>query len=312
MTGILQRLLVATDGSPTGDRVVAFAIALAQKRGSEIVLCSAIDRVAAIAQSSTMIGGFEGGLPLVDALDNAVAAILASAAKIVEDAGIRVTTLVLEGRSAHAIVTCASDRHVDAIVIGTQGKRGFERFFLGSTAEGVLRRTDVPTFVLPASASPLDADFERIVVAVDDSDPSDAAAAFALDVARGSASTLVLCAAIETVDLLEQAAASGFDRMSMLEEFRASTQTLLGRLSTRARARGIAVETVVAEGDPIATILRAATTHRAGLIVVGTHGRRGMRRFVLGSVAEGVVRQSHVPVVVVRASHLRAAMDVST
>ena len=310
MTGILQRLLVATDGSPSGDRAVAFAIALARRRGSEILLCSAVDHAAAIAQSSTTIGGF-AGLPLVAALDDAVAAIVASAAKNVKNANIPVTTLILEGRAAHAIVTCASDRHVDAIVIGTQGKNGLERFFLGSTAQGVLRRTDVPTFVVSPSTPIHDVDFERILVAVDDSDPSDAAVSFAIDLARLSASTLVLCAAIETADLLEQAAANGYDRMSMLEEFRAAVQSLLDRHATRARARGVAVEIVLAEGDPIATILRAATTHRAGLIVVGTHGRRGLRRFFLGSVAEGVVRQSHVPVAVLRASHLRAAMDVA-
>jgi len=306
VTAILTRLLVATDGSPSGARAVDFAIALARKRSSEIILCSALDRAGAIAQSST-VGGFDSGLPLVDALETSVESVLAAAAKKVDEAGVLVQTLLADGRSARAIVRCANERHADAIVVGTEGKRGFERFFLGSTADGVLRYTDVPTFVLPPTATAGEADFERVLVAVDDSDPSDAAAAFAVDVARTSASQLIFFAAIATGDLLEQAAALHYDRMSMLEELHASAHALLAVHTARARAHGVRCESVVVEDDPTTAIVHAARIHDASLLVVGTHGRRGLQRLFIGSVAESVVRQSPVPVVVVRASHRRTA-----
>lgn len=312
MTGMLQRLLVATDGTPACDRVVAFAIALARKRGGEMLLCYAIDHARAIVQSSATSTGFSMGMQLVEALDDAARSILADAAKRAQDAGIPVTTIVLEGRSAQAIVTCANERHVDAIVMGTQAKAGLDRFFLGSTAEAVLRRTDVPTFVLPPTLTGGDVDFDRIVVGVDDSDPSDAAAAFAIDLAYVSASKLTFCAAIQTANLLEEAAANGYDRMSMLDEFRKSAAATLAAQAECANARGVDAKTLILEGDPTEMILKATETHNAGLIVLGTHGHRGLRRFLLGSVAEGVVRASPVPVVVLRASHLRATMDIAS
>lgn len=252
------------------------------------------------------------GMQLVEALDEAARSILGDAETRVRDAGLVATSVVLEGRCGHAIVTCANNRHVDAIVMGTQAKARIDRFFLGSTAAAVLRRSDVPTFVLPPLAIANEVDFARIVVGVDDSDPSDAAAAFAIDLARIDAAQLTFCAAIQTSDLLEQAAANGYDRTSMLEEFRATAIATLAAHALRSRARGVTTETHVVEGDPIETILKAAETHNAGIIVIGTHGRRGLRRFFLGSVAEGVVRASPVPVVVIRASHLRAAMDIAS
>jgi nucleotide-binding universal stress UspA family protein len=176
MTGIFRHLLVATDGSATGNRAVAFAVSLAQRHNSDIVFCNVVDHAAAVAESSTANGGFGVLVPLVQSLDDAANSILAEAAKRATDAGVTATTAVLDGQSAPAIVMLAHERNVDAIVMGTQGKRGLERFFMGSTADGVLRRTDVPTFVVPPSAGDAEPSFERILVAIDDSDPSDAAA----------------------------------------------------------------------------------------------------------------------------------------
>jgi nucleotide-binding universal stress UspA family protein len=71
--------------------------------------------------------------------------------------------------------------------------------------------------------------------------------------------------------------------------------------AAKERLTGIDLETVCLEGDPATMILRWAEEHAADLIVVGTHGRRGLRRLLLGSVAEQVVRGAHCPVTTVRA-----------
>lgn len=302
MAGVLKRLLVATDGSPNSERAIAFAIAVARKRQSEIVLCCAVDRAAAVAQSSMSVGGFAIGLPIVTVLDEAAAETLASAGSHIERAGIVGTTHLLDGRPADAIAACANDRHVDAIVIGTQGKRGLERFFLGSTAEGILRQTHVPTFVIPPRVVALEADFERIVVAVDDSDPSDAAAAVAIDIARTENAKLTFCTAVDVTELLERASADGYDLTTSFEDLRERGRALVATHTERARERGVQAEGTVLDGAPRETILTIAATQSAGLIVVGTHGRRGVQRFFLGSIAETIVRESSVPVLVVRAT----------
>lgn len=300
MSRILHHILVATDGSDTGNLVVAFAIALARRHASELLLCYAVDHAGAIAESSTSNGGAGLVLPLAHELDVAARSILAEAAKRVTDAGLVATSAVLEGRPAHAIVRLAKERHVDAIVMGTQGKGGLERLFMGSTADGVVRHTDVPTFVVPRGAKGRETVFDCVLSGIDDSDPSDAAAAFALDVAKGKGTRLVLCAVVESIELLEKAATYGYDPMSMLDELRATATALLAARTERARADGVACESVIAEGDPAEKILKAAEVHGADLIVVGTHGRRGLRRLFVGSVAENIVRRSTVPVVIVR------------
>jgi len=302
MTGILGHVLVATDGSETGNRAVSFAIALARRHGSDLLLCNAVDHATAIAESSTSNGGFGLLMPLVGSLNDAAESILSGAAKCVTDAGVTATTTVLEGRSAQAIVKLAHERHVDAIVMGTQGKRGLERFFMGSTADGVLRRTDVPTFVVPPGASHAKSAFDRILVAIDDSDPSDAAAHFARDLAKAEEAHVIVCGVVATRDLAEKAATYGYDPMAMLEELRAGTSALIAAHMEQGRADNVASESVIAEGDPAENILTTADAQRAELIVVGTHGRRGLQRLFVGSVAESVVRRSMVPVAVVRAS----------
>jgi nucleotide-binding universal stress UspA family protein len=74
----------------------------------------------------------------------------------------------------------------------------------------------------------------------------------------------------------------------------------LGRMAARARARGLRVTTVLCEGDPSRHIVATARGLRAGFVVMGTHGRRGVSRFLLGSVAERVVALAPCPVVTVR------------
>ncbi len=77
---------------------------------------------------------------------------------------------------------------------------------------------------------------------------------------------------------------------------------LTTRWAEEARAEGLAVSTETARGDPASLILEAARRHHALVTVLGTHGRTGLGRFVMGSVAEAVVRRSDRPVLVVPAA----------
>ncbi len=300
MMGILRHLLVATDGSATANRAVSFATALARRHGSDVLLCTVVDHGAAIAESSMANGGFGVAVPIVANLDDGAHAILARTLNEMTDAGVVATTALLDGRPAQAIVKLARERKVDAIVIGTQGKRGLERFFMGSTADSVLRHTNVPTIVVPPGVGDAVPSFERMLVAIDDSDPSDAAAAFACEFANAESARLVFCAVVETSELYGTAATYGYDPASMRDELHLAASALIATQSGRADTHDH--ESVITEGDPAEQILASAAAQHAGLIIVGTHGRRGLRRLFVGSVAETVVCRSTVPVVVVRAS----------
>ena len=163
-----------------------------------------------------------------------------------------------------------------------------------------MRHADVPTFVVPPGANDAESTFDRILIAVDDSDPSDAAAAFALDLAEDDDAELVFCCVEDTNELVEKAATHGYDALSMLTELRATAVTLVGAHADRVRTQNVAFRSVVAEGDPVENILqKTAEAQLAGLIVIGTHGRRRLRRLFVGRVAASIVRRCLVPVVVV-------------
>jgi nucleotide-binding universal stress UspA family protein len=306
----LSRLLVATDGSENGEGAVSFALTLARRHGSDVEFCYAVDRTAAIAECCSADGGSDTILPLIESLDEMAHAILEKARDRATAAGVTATISVLDGNAPGAIVDRQQTRGADAIVIGTKGKRGLERFVMGSTADGVLRRADVPVFVVPPGARETSATFERLLVAVDDSDPSDAATAFAITFAEAERSRLVFCGVVETKYLEDKGALFAFDPAPLLVEFRESIEGLVTNAADRARESDVASEWLIADGEPGAVIPKIAATQRAGAIVIGTHGRRGLRRWLVGSVAESVVQHSSVPVVVVRGTRHERAPEI--
>lgn len=306
----LQRVLVAIDADDSADGALKLALELGRSGDTEIVLCTSVDRAAVTAAAVTPDGAVCDVRAMLAACEAAAQQVLDAAAARLTAAGLHATTLLLDGRPASAIVGGASDAGADAIVMGTHGKHGLERMFLGSTAEGVLRMTALPTFVVrqagggTGTASPrvTECTFDRILVAVDDSDPSDAAAVFAIDFAAAHNSRLFCCTVIDTGALLDKAATYGYDSQSWLASLNEGGAELIAAKTAGAAAAGVTVEPIVVEGDAAEAVLAAATANHAGLIVVGTHGRRGLRRLFIGSVAESIIRRSGVPVAVVRES----------
>jgi nucleotide-binding universal stress UspA family protein len=289
----LHRLLVPIDGSETADRAVDLALALAQRHGSELIVCNAVDSSSTIAEGAIPSGAIDI-TPVLQARDDAASALLGGVAERAKAAHVPATIARLDGSAAVAIVSFAEEQAVDAIVMGTQGRQGLDRIFLGSTAEGVLQTTGIPIFVVRAAGRAEDeagvAAFKRILVAIDESDASAAALSLALDLALSEGSTLVLCTVVEGAALTGEA-----------EEVRNIVQTLLDTAAERAKSRRVDAETVIAYGPASDELRRVATERRADLIAVGTHGRRGLPRLFLGSVAEDVVRHCSTPVLVVHA-----------
>jgi nucleotide-binding universal stress UspA family protein len=235
----LRRLLVATDGLEDGTRALKYALALANRYASELVIFYAFERIPALGETN------RAGA-LVDA-----EAILGTALRQAHDAGIAATTRALEGGTLEMIERSVNDGTVDALVMGTRNERGAARLFEGSVASTMVRRADVPVFVVSPAMRMPSAPCTRILVAVDDSVPNDRAADFAAAFARADGATLVHCTVAPGEDAAEQ-------------------------------------------------IIEAASAHDVGAIVVGTHGRSGIRRLFIGSIAEGVLRKSGVPVAFVR------------
>ncbi len=300
----LIRILVAFDGSPAASSSLEFAISLSRRYGSDLILCTVLDRERERELSAMPDVVYPSGAETLAKDENEAAALLQKASMRARAAGARATTVLLDGRPASAIVACAKERDAGAVVLGTRGKDFVERAFTRSTANGVLRLADVPVFVVRETENALsnasDRSTERILVAIDESDAATAAFAFALKLTSVEQSVLLCCSAVDTGQLVDNASIYGCDPAPFVGEARDATLRLVDKITSEAGTASRRVERLVLEGPAADAILAAADRQHAGLIVCGTHGRRGVQRFFLGSVAESVVRRSTVPVAVVR------------
>jgi nucleotide-binding universal stress UspA family protein len=298
---IFARILVGVDGSNPSDDAALLAGRLAREAGGEVVLCHIVNWMPLVVQTSTGAPAADVG-PIIDTMRSAGEAMLAAAAAKLEAEGVSTVCSNLDGDPAGAILAEAVAKSCTLILMGTHGRRGIQRFFVGSTTESVLRQSTVPVLTLRAAAATAAAgrpSFERVLVAVDDSEPSDAAVAAALALAAGGKRHLVFGA---VADASGVAAERSYLYSGISEEEYADARENVGRAVAAARKAGVAAEERIVEGSAGDEIVALSATVNADLIVVGSHGRRGIRRFFLGSVAEHVVRTATVPVLVVRSA----------
>lgn len=149
--------------------------------------------------------------------------------------------------------------------------------------------------------------YRRILVAVDDSDTAQLALDHALQFAREQQARVRIVHAVESVHFLVSLAGGyPFDASALVESMREDGRRVLAAARVQAHKAGLEAETALVEGETAAErtatiVVQDALRWDADLIVVGTHGRRGLDRVVLGSVAEALVRIAHTPVLLVRA-----------
>ncbi|MDZ7702634.1 MAG: universal stress protein [Halobacteriales archaeon] len=138
--------------------------------------------------------------------------------------------------------------------------------------------------------------YDRILVPTDGSDGAEAAFEHALGLAVSTGAELHVVHAVDPTLVPVEVSADG-----VFEALRAAGEGLVSELRERGEAEGVAVETAVLTGPAYQAITEYAEEHDVDLLVMGTHGRTGLNRWLLGSVTERVVRTAPVPVLTVRA-----------
>jgi nucleotide-binding universal stress UspA family protein len=226
-----------------------------------------------------------------------------------ERRGIEVTTRVATGIPSEEVISAAQAEDSDLLVVGTRGKTGLAHVLLGSTAERVIRGAPCP--VLAVRTEPTDTQderalsrpvtLERILVPVDFSDCSLDALEYAVVLAQQAKASLMLLHVLEPVSY-------GLDftlsHIRTREQVRESwTKRLEGLVSSHQHSH-VPMEFRLRGGFPADSILDSAQTLSCDLIVMGTHGRRGISHTISGSVAEAVLRKAHCPVIAVRSPKL--------
>ncbi len=283
-----EKILCATDFSPGSQRALRIATRMAKDGGAELVLVY-VWHVPAAAEGERLmhvqvphILAREAERRLERVVGDAVAA------------GVpRVSGRVLRGTPWAEIVGELEQRACDLCVVGTEGRTGLSRFLIGSVAAAVVRHA--PCSVLAVRAGGRDDTFDDVLVATDFSE----SAARALEVAGElAAQTLTVLHVSEAPD-----AYTGEIQLSALTDAvdprsAAGLDDATARLAGHTRASVIKSARV---GPPAAEILEALDADRSiDLVVMGSQGRTGIKRVLLGSVAEKVIRHARCPVLVVR------------
>lgn len=205
----------------------------------------------------------------------------------------------VKGFSAGQVILEYAAKHdIDLIVMGTHGRRGPARMFLGSVTEEVLRQAICPVLTLRSQEHPpAGAAMEKILVPIDFSEHSQAALSYAREIAALYGSQLQLLHAIEEpVYPYFYAPAGGFSVAHQLDELRDKTNEALDKLLSETKGSDVQYEKFVVTGRPAIEITRFAKEQGSDMIVIATHGLTGLERLLVGSTAEQVVRLADCPV----------------
>jgi len=197
-----------------------------------------------------------------------------------------------------AVLDYADTVEAELIVLGTHGRRGLQRFLLGSVAEAIVRRASVPVLTVREHARVPEA-IQHILVPTDFSEDARMALREAARWAAHFRARLtllhVLAPAVIPVSVTEVAAV--YEVMPGLQE---RIQEELTRWIEAEVPESVSSDVRIEEGPVDLTILEQARQEQADLIVMATHGRSGVARWLLGSVTERVLRQAPCPVLTLR------------
>jgi len=283
------RILVPTDGSGVAASAAETAINLADRFESElhIVYVVETERLAYLVDESREELS-RRGQEAVEQIEQR-----ASSAGVTTKSGI----LDKDGPVHRNILEVADNRDCELIVMGTHGRTGVGRLVLGSVAEQTLRESRVPVMTVH-EGTVTDTDFESLLVPFDGSDSGLSAVDHALDLAastRGGVSFL---------NVVNHATIAGAETSAgtVIDALEEAGERIVETAAQRARDRDVRVDdTTVRIGSPFRTIVEYADKSNVDGIVMGTHGRSGIDRFLLGSVTERVIRQTDVPVIATKA-----------
>lgn len=283
---MFDTILVPIDDSPGSERAFEVAATLAKRYGSAVHVLSVVDE-----------HGPRDGEWDYDG-DSPAAAFLDAHADEFEADEIDVTPAVREGIVHEEILDYADESGVDLVVMGTHGRTGVRRYLLGSVTEKVVRLSDVPVLSVKADAEPDEVAFDDILLPTDGSSGAEAAIEPTAALASETDATVHVLSAVDTRSL-------GIDVGSsvIIDELESVAEDAVATASDRLYEEGVdVVKTAVTHGIPYRTILKAIEDNDVDLVVIGTHGRTGIDRYLLGSVTEKIVRTAPVPVLTVRPS----------
>lgn len=304
-----RTVLVPLDESSWSEHALPPAAMIARSSGAIVRLVSVYVPIVSI-----YAGGYDlGSVPVVDQSWNAErreqanAYLMAQAHTLGTEFDVPATAGILDGPVVEALAEHITLISPELVVMTTHGRGGLARLWLGSVADGLVRHSTVPILLVrphegasePGSAQP----FKHILAPLDGSELAEQILEPALRLGKS------MQAAYTLVQVVEPLMVHGYSPLGQLAEVGEQATTAmcdeakqyLERVAERLRAEDVVVSTRVILADhPASAILHDAREHGADLIALATHGRGGLVRLLIGSVADKVLRGADSPVLLYR------------
>lgn len=301
---MFERILVPLDGSPRAELILPQLARILRREDSEVLLLRILDIPERIGRVSLADVRRKEREEAQKYLHDLVLRF--------EEKGIKVNGRVAEGWPADVILETARTEGVTLIAMTTHGRSGFLRWALGSVAEKVARASDVPLLLVrsfrrspqgdlePMASEELP--FRRILVPVDGSATSSSVIGPAEKFAQLYGSDVLVLHVLPAY-VPPGAILPGMEAAFPLtrpEPVASDEDPITKKAADRFGHAGLKADRLTVEGEPASEILDLAANRGADLIALATHGRSGLSRWALGSVAERVLRSSELPLLLVR------------
>lgn len=268
----LEKILLATDQSEFSEGAIREAIKFASKCSSKIYACMTLETN---PEYETI------GSNVFEKEEAEATAHLDSIRKRATEAGVACDTVLHESMdAAQAIVDEATEKKVDMIVIGRRGRKGVAKALMGEIAAKVITHAPCKVLVVPKAAQ---IEYKNILVATDGLPQANAAVSEAIAIAKRCGSHLIALSAMR-------------DESERAEAKKYSTDA-----AAAAQKESVTAEAVTPTGRSFKAIVETAGGRGVDLIVMGTYGKTGVKKFLMGSATEKVIGSAGCAVLVVKA-----------
>lgn len=292
---MFEKILVPLDGSELAERALNPALKVAQQTGGQVILLS-VPTLKNMFVPERIGYGLPGPNDSFEKSRQELTAYLQTILENKVEASLDVCTRVLDGDPASVIVDNAAEEGVDLIAMSTRGRSGLTRWVLGSVTEKVLRAAPCPVLVARSSKV-----FSKILITLDGSELAEQALKPGFEFARCVGAEVFL---LQVLNILSPGEIRWLNELEsglayrLQDDSMAYLKTIAGNY--RDAEGGKQVQTIVRSGHAASKILDFVGNLDIDLIVLATHGRTGLQRWVYGSVTEKILHSANCALLVVR------------
>lgn len=298
-----EKILVPLDGSKTAETILPSVVRLARESQAKVVLFTVESPTPSTGKTnpSSSMGNTPATLGRPD---QQMKAYLDSAANMLAGLGVTATTVAATGDAAEEILAYATDNACDLIAMSTRGRSALRRGLMGSVTDAVVRASNVPVLAVgPKSVEGKDLDgaIRSVAVPLDGSEMAEAILPHVEKLAQLLSLEVVLLRVVRLVPWAYGSHESvPLDTTDIEQSLEDEAKEYLSAIEARITANGIRCRSVVMHGVPWDKIVSFAGNTDDMMVAISTHGRSGIKRLVLGSVADMVIRSLETPVLVAR------------